>query len=255
MKRFMDITIFAISCSVVAGTWYDFSGIEFPDYEHALTFAITLSLSKPSTWAEAVFPAPEAWGAVVALPLAEAVTGQVADSASGAEFPDAAAEASEEENLDESEWQRQRARQVPPCPQAAPGQRHLQSVNANDPFECTELLAWAFEVVELPVGELFQDMLSDVMCEPGALSRLIKEAWQALLVFLPDKRMGVHAPWAAHLGHAMEILRQWSAHAEAAMERTTSFLDGQGLTFQRLRYGQGAQPRHIQKYGNNIRKI
>jgi len=249
MKRFMNITIFAISCSVAAGTFYDASGAEFPDEEQALAFAMELSLSKPGTLAEAVAPAREAVTSEEVTPAPEAVTpqaapGQVADSASGAEFPDAAAEASEEEDLEESEWRRQRARQVPPCPQAAPGQRCLQFVNASDPFECTELLAWACEVVDLPEGELLKNMLSNVMTEPGALSRLIKEAWQALLVFLPDKRMGVHAPWAAHLGHAtsMEILRQWAAYAEAAMARTTSFLDGQGLTFQRLRYGQGPSP-------------
>jgi hypothetical protein len=102
-----------------------------------------------------------------------------------------------EKDLEESEWRRQRARQVPPCPQAAP-----------------EQLTWACEVVELPEGELWKILGSS---EPGALSRRIKEAWQALLVFLPDKRMGVHAPWAAHLGHAMEILRQWAAYAEAAV--------------------------------------
>jgi hypothetical protein len=171
----------------------------------------------------AVTPAPEAV-------TPQAAPGQVADSASGAEFPDEAAEASEEEDLEELEWRMQRTRQVPPCPQAAPGQRQLQAVNANDPLECTELVAWACEVMDLPVGELFQNMLSDVVREPGALSRLIEEAWQAFLLFLPDERMGVNAAWAAQLGHAMEILRRWAANAEAAIARTTRFLDGQGLT-------------------------
>ena len=136
---------------------------------------------------------------------------------------------SDEEDLAELEWQRQLIRQIPPCPQAAPGERQLQAVNANDPFECTQLVSWACEALELPVGELFQNMLSDTLREPGCLPQLIKEAWQALILFLPDKRQGVSTPWAPYLGHAMEILRKWAANAEAAMARTTSFLEGQGM--------------------------
>ena len=90
------------------------------------------------------------------------------------------ADASDEEDLAELEWRRQLIRQIPPCPQAAPGERQLQAVNANDPFECTQLVSWACEALELPVGELFQNMLSDTLREPGCLPRLIKEAWQRL---------------------------------------------------------------------------
>jgi hypothetical protein len=47
---------------------------------------------------------------------------------------------------------------------------------------------------------------------------------------------------------------EWS-HFPVARDLTAGEFLEVWLEFQRLRYGQGAQPRHIQKYGKKMKKI